>query len=179
MKVNGKSLDSLRIVKVYLPVAGEDAVEFKFRPLRSSENFDKVCPRPKPVKQVRPGGGETLDYSSPRYKAQVETWARQKTDWEFLISISATDALEWETVDMEKPDTWGNWRPEMEKVFPESHIVRLYQGFVDAQYLTEETMEKARQLFLQRTLEASDQSSTNHSPSDEKTSTPSGEPVNG
>jgi hypothetical protein len=180
MKINGKVLDSLRIVSVYLPVANNDAVEFKFRPLRSDESFEKVSPRPKPPKQVRPGGVETFDTSNPAYRSKIDHWAASKVNWEFLTSISATDGLEWSTVDMDKPETWANWKAELDKLFPDSHIAKIYQGFIDAQYITEEMMEKARQLFLQRTLAQSvEVLPSDLSQEDEKTSTESGEHVSG
>jgi hypothetical protein len=180
MKVNGKVLDSLRIVSVYLPVAHNDAVEFKFRPLRSDESYEKISPRPKPPKQIRPGGVETYDTNSTIYKSRIDQWAKSKMDWEFLISVSATDGLEWESVDMAKPETWGNWQADLGKLFPDSHIAKIYQGFIDAQYITEEMMEKARQLFLHRTLVQSvGDPASGHSLSEERTYTESGEPVNG
>jgi hypothetical protein len=180
MKINGKTIDSLRTVSVYLPVANNDAVEFKFRPLRSDESFEKISPMPQPAKQVRPGGATTYDTMSSRYQATLEEWNKRRLDWEFLRSASATPGLEWESVDMDDPKTWGNWRADLGKLFPDTHIAVIFRGFVDAQYITEETMEKARQLFLLRTLDQFVESpASDPSPKEEKTSTESGAPVNG
>lgn len=179
MKVNGKVIDALRTVSVYLPVAGNDAVEFTFRPLRSDENYEKISPRPKPPKRVKPGGVETLDYNDGRFKSQIDAWHAAKMDWEFLTSISATVGLEWSTVDILKPETWSGWKAELTKLFPDSHVARIYQGFIDAQYITEDMMEKARQLFLQRTLELSQEPPSDPSQEVGKTSMESGELAKG
>jgi hypothetical protein len=148
MKVNGKKLDGPRIVKVYLPIANGGAVEFKFRPLRSDEDFEKVMPRPKPKAKVRPGGETFFDVNDTAYKQAINQWASKKFDWEFLSCISVTEGLEWSTVDMSNPDTWGNWRKEMESHFGTNEINVIFQGFLDAQYISEDVMEKARAAFL-------------------------------
>lgn len=158
MKVNGKSLDAPRIVKVYLPIADNGAVEFKFRPLRGDEEFEKILTRPKPKAKKKPGGEVFHDTNDPAFKTALAEWVSKKLDWEFLTCISATDGLEWETVNMSDPNSWKNWRSDMEKVFGTAEINAVFQGFLDAQYISEEVMEKARAAFLTGTPEPLDKS---------------------
>lgn len=148
MKVNGKTLDKPRVVKVYLPIADSEAVEFKFRPLRSDEDFENVLSRPKPKQRMAPGGSVHANVDDPAYKQALSAWVNKKLDWEFLTSISITDGLEWETVKMEDPETWGNWRNDLEKAFGFSEINKVFEGFMNAQYISEELMEDARKTFL-------------------------------
>lgn len=159
MKVNGITLTTPRVVKVYLPVADGQAVEFKFRPLAADEDFEKILSKPKPPVRQKPGGVIFHNLEDPTFKRNIAEWVTKKLDWEFLKSISATDGLEWATVKLDDPETWKNWRDEMEKVFGTSEINKVYQGFLDAQYISEEVMEKARARFLTGTPETQSEQS--------------------
>lgn len=154
MKVNGKKLMGPRIVDVYLPTADEGAVKFSFRALKAGESFDKVMPRPKPKQGKIPGGKIVFETESPAYQQSVLDWATMKFDWEFLKSIDATEGLEWTLVDMTNPGTYGKWREELETHFSEAEVNKIFQGFLDAQYITDDLMEVAKQRFLISTLEA-------------------------
>lgn len=148
MKVNGKQLNGPRIVKVYLPTGDSDAVEFKFRPLKSDEDFNKVMPRPIAPEVMKPGNIKFHNENDPVYKKQVTNWMMKKFDWEFLTSISVTDDLEWSTVKMDEPDTWANWKTEIAEHFGDNQTNRIFNGFVEAQFVTEESMDAARKSFL-------------------------------
>lgn len=148
MKVNGIVLTSMRIVEVYLPISGGQAVEFKFRPLRSDENFESILTKPEPPTKTGKGGVKHANVEDKFFKDAVTDWVTKKLDWEFLTSVSITEGLEWETVNMGDPNTWKNWRDDAAKVFGNSELNKLFGGFLDAQYLTEEVMEKARERFL-------------------------------
>lgn len=174
MKVNGIKLDAPRIVKVYLPIANDGAVEFKFRPLRSDEDFEKVLSKPKPKVGMAPGGAVHHKVDDPAYKLAIASWINKKLDWEFLTSISVTDGLEWSTVDIDKPETWGNWRTDLEKIFAVGEINKVFEGFLNAQYISEEVMEKARATFLTG-IQA--QSEALLFPTEEVLNTLSGEPA--
>lgn len=175
MKVNGIVLDTMRLVEVYLPIAGGKAVEFKFRPLRADENFENVLTKPEAPVKVGKGGVKHANIEDKFFKQAVADWVTKKLDWEFLTSISATEGLEWETVDMGNPDTWKNWRDDAAKVFGNAELNKLFGGFLDAQYLTEEVMEKARERFLTGRRELLEES---QSQTGEVASTASSKPVN-
>lgn len=158
MKVNGVALTSMRLVELYLPIAGGGAVEFKFRPLRSDEDFETVCPKPVPPIKIGKGNVKHANIEDPHFKAAVNDWVTKKLDWEFLTSISATEGLEWETVNLAEPDSWKNWRDDAAKVFGKAELNKLFEAFINAQYLTEELMEKARDAFLTGRREAQETS---------------------
>lgn len=175
MKVNGKTLDKPRIVKVYLPIANNDAVEFQFRPLRGDEDFEKVLTKPRPKQRMAPGGSVHSNFDDPGYKTAINAWVNKKLDWEFLTSISITEGLEWETVKIEDPETWGNWRADLEKAFGFSEINKVFEGFMNAQYISEEVMEDARKTFLTGIQAQSEKLLFQQ---EEQSGTPSGEPAN-
>lgn len=148
MKVNGKQLNGPRIVKVYLPTGDSEAVEFRFRPLRSDEDFSKVMPRPTPPEQLAPGGKKFYNENAPHYKLAMADWMAKKFDWEFLKSIDVTEDLEWEKVKIDDPNTWKLWKDEIGAHFGDNQTNKIFGGFIEAQFVTEETMEAARKTFL-------------------------------
>lgn len=175
MKVNGRRLEGPRIVKVYLPVGDDEGVEFRFRPIRSNEDFEKVLSRPKPPQVVKPGGVVHFNDQDPSFAAAVADWASKKFDWEFLVSISATEDLEWSQVKMDNPDTWKLWRDEIAEHFGDNQVNKIFNGFIEAQFVTEETMERAREAFLTGRRVRLE---TSLSQTDEVSNTPSGEVAN-
>lgn len=177
MKVNGREMTGPRIVKVYLMTGDDVAVEFKFRALKPDEDFEKVMPKPKPRKGLKPGGQVVYETESPVYKEQLTNWVSMKFDYQFLKSISETDGLEWATVKMEDPSTYTNWKTEVESAFSVAAINKIFEGYVEAQHITEESLEAARQSFLTSRREA-ELSQANQSLSDALTSGLSGELVN-
>jgi hypothetical protein len=80
--------------------------------------------------------------SLPNFIKALEEWADKKVAWEFLKSINETPGLEWATINMEDADTWTNWQTEVANYFGEAGKDRLFRGFIDAQYINEETIER-------------------------------------
>lgn len=149
MKVNGKSLGGPRIVTLVLPYGeADDFIVFKFRALTVKDNFEEIMPRPKPRKLILPNNQEKFDYDDPKYKEAFDSWGTQKVNWEFLKSISVTDGLEWETVDMTDPNTWANWRQDLESNFGMVEFNRVFGGFIEANSLSDDKIEAARNRFL-------------------------------
>jgi hypothetical protein len=175
MKVNGIKLAGPRIVERYLPVSDGEAVCFKFRSLRSDEDFEKVMPKPRPPQVMKPGGLTHFNTEDSRFKTALNDWVNHKLNWEFLTSISATDGIEWDKVDMSKSETWALWRKDLEEHFPNSQIDQIFGGFLEAQYISEEGMEKARARFLTGTRERHEMSP---SQVDAQVNTQSGVPAN-
>lgn len=175
MKVNGIKLTGTRVVEVYLPFNGED-VCFKFRPLKADEDFSKVMTKPVPKQVLKPGNVVHYLTDAPVYREQLGKWVTNKLDWEFLKCISITDGLEFATIDPEKSETWGNWRTEIGEHFGDSATEAVWKGFMEAQYITEEVMEKSRARFLTSPRELQENLS---SQLEEAMNTLSGEPANG
>lgn len=149
MTVNGKKVTGARTTTVVLPIGdADDFIAFKFKALTAKDDFEKVMPRPKPPKLMKPGGVEFFDYDDKGYKERINNWGNSKINWEFLRSISVTDGLEWETVKIEDPSTWENWRTDIENNFGMVDFGRIFQGFLDANSLSEEKLEEARLRFL-------------------------------
>lgn len=150
MKVNGKTISGPRVHSVVLPYGDhpDDYVVFKFRALTVKDNFEEVMPRPRPPRIVKPGQPEYFDIEDENYKKSVDNWGTKKVDWEFLRSISVTEGLEWASVKMDDPNTWSNWRKDLEETFGVVDFNRIFGGFLAANSLDEERIEEARMRFL-------------------------------
>jgi hypothetical protein len=150
MKINGKNIKGPRVHSVVLPYGDlpDDYVVFKFRALTVKDDFEAVMPRPRPPMVSKPGQPAYHDVEDENYKKIVNIWGSRKIDWEFLQSISVTDGLEWSTVDPANPETWGNWRKDLEEAFGIVDFNRIFSGFLAANSLDEERIEEARSRFL-------------------------------
>jgi hypothetical protein len=150
MKVNGRTISGPRVHSVVLPFGDlpDDYVVFKFRALTVKDAFEEIMPRPRPPKIVKPGQPEFFDVNDENYKKSIDVWGTAKINWEFLQSISVTEGLEWGSVKKEDPQTWGNWRKDLEETFGIMDFNRIFGGFLAANSLDEERLEEARARFL-------------------------------
>jgi hypothetical protein len=72
-----------------------------------------------------------------------------RANWMFLTSISATPDLEWETVKLNDPNTWENWRKELrDSGFSIPECNYLWSSFSEANSLDNSKIEEARERFL-------------------------------
>ena len=114
MKIKGKNIEAPSEEVIVFP-RNDGNIVFKAKPVKGYEDFDKVCPAPQPESIMKPGGAQSQDVENPKYKKALDDWAGQKTHWMILKSLSATDDLEWDTVDMSKPETYENYIKELEE----------------------------------------------------------------
>lgn len=162
MKMHGKTVSGAYIETVVIPrpptvITKEDGTRqeienyyaFKLGAVLDYDDFDKMCPRPEAPIVIRPGGVQGRNVEDKDYKEILTKWATQRFHWGFLKSIAFTENLEFESVDMTKPETWENYEKELQKSgFSAVEIGRLYKGFHTANGMDEEKMEAARKSFL-------------------------------
>lgn len=153
MKINGKKLDTPNEEILVLTRNGEDLV-IRARAVVEMKEFEKVCPEPKPTTKIVRGKGKVTDFESKPYQANMEAWGRKKMDWIILKSLSATEGLEWETIDFDNPDTWNNWEQELrDSGFSEFEVARIRVLAMNANSINEARLEEARERFLRGPLE--------------------------
>lgn len=147
MKIHGRQITTNTRLLV-LPRQDQDIV-LKFQAIVSMDEFEEKCPAPKaPVVTGRKG--ETYpDFTDPHYKASLETYGNMRTDYMVLKSLSVTDGLEWETVDMDKPSTWNKWEKElMDSGFSTFEVQRIIGEMLEVNSLSDSSLEEARKRFL-------------------------------
>jgi len=113
------------------------------------EDFDLLCPRPTPPIKLLPSGEKSADVVDTKYKTALDTWASNKTLYMILTSLSVTEGLKWETVDMSKPDTWKNYEKELkDSGFSEAEIARIFRIVIEANGLDQTKIDLATERFL-------------------------------
>ena len=163
MKLNGKRLSGPNIEFVVIPRQDGDLV-FKAKAVLDYEDCDKLNPMPQPPKALIPGGLVQENVEDPKYLEAVNDWATRKFHWMFLKALEETENLEWETVDLSKPETWINYKKEMHEAgLSPSEIARVEICVSDACGLNQAKIDEATKRFLagqaQAPVEASSQNS--------------------
>lgn len=148
MKINGRKLDKPQIEVCVIPRRDGDLI-FKAQPIVDFTDFVALCPMPIPPTVIRKGGEKGQDVEDPAYKEALNTWAKQRTDWMILKSLAATDDLEWETVKLNDPSTWGNYAKEFETSgLNPAEVNSIINIVVDACGLNQKKIDEATKRFL-------------------------------
>jgi hypothetical protein len=178
MKIKGQKIKGSHVEICVIP-RGEDQPDYVFKAcaVLNMDEFERLCPAPKPPFKILKGGIKNEDVESPIYKGQMETYENNRFNYLILKSLEATEDLEWETVSMSDPNTWKNFRDELtESGFSNIEVGRIIRTVMQANCLDEDKIEKARNRFF---LGQQDQDlqKTSSSPNGELNSMPSGEVV--
>lgn len=148
MKIKGKVIKGVNRDILVIPRPDGNIV-FTAEAIQSWAEFDELCPLPTPPTVMLPGGAQQPDTSAPGYRKKLQEWGENKTNYMVLKSLSATEGLEWDTVDLQKPETWKNWRTELETSgFIEAEVVRILRLCSCVNAVSEEMMDRAREAFL-------------------------------
>lgn len=176
MKIHGKVLDEPNEEVIVIPRPTGDIV-FKARAVLSYEAFEKIYPTPEPPTVRRPGNQTSVNIDDPKFKKKLEDYANKRTAWLIIKSLEATEGLEWETVDIENPESWENYLQELrDSKLNEAEITRIIQGVMVANALDDAKIVEARERFLAGQREEQEKSSSQEG---EVNSTQSGEAANG
>lgn len=148
MKMNGTKLECPNEEILVLPRPSGDLV-FKAKAVLDYDEFDKICPEPKPPVKVVKGGKKEVNIADSAYQAEISAHNERRMAFIILKSLQATEGLEWETVDMLKPNTWVNYVDELKSSgFSSVEIHRIVTAVLRANALDEAKLEEARKAFL-------------------------------
>lgn len=148
MKIRGKEFKTRNREVIPFTRNGE-VFAFIAEAVTSYEEFDKLVEFPIAPEIMKPGGVKTRDVDSKQYREAMEKYATLKSHWLMLTSLRATEDLEWETVDYNKPDTWEKFPDELRNAgFTEFEMQRIMEGVWNANGLTTKAIEQARDDFL-------------------------------
>jgi len=145
MKINNESFTEPYIVTIAIPRQKTD-IAFMAQAVLNYDEFDALCPRPTAPRRLMPGG----EYEDGEIDEKVMLdWAALRVDWMTLKSLEVTPGLEWETVKMDQPDTWGNYQEELRNaMFSDVEIARIFGIVTDANGLSQAAIDKATEAFL-------------------------------
>jgi hypothetical protein len=176
MKIGGVEVNGPCEEILVLPrMNGEDIV-IRAKAVPDMDEFNTLCPEPKPRGIRTKKDGYKLDYDDPNYKKQKERYNELHTAYIVLRSLAPSE-IEWATVKMDQPSTWLEWQKELKDTgFSVFEVNRIVMTVMSANALDEGKLEKAREVFL---LGRAQEQEKSYGPQDEQQNMPSGEPVNG
>lgn len=149
MKINGHICQGPKPEVIVIPKNSTKYI-FKARTVSTSEysEFYKLCPEPNPP-SVRTKDGVKNDVDDSEYQKELQEWVQTKSHFIVLKSLSATEGIEWDNVDMNKPSTWGNWGDDLLKAgFLEPEISLILNTVYEAQGMNASKIEAATKSFL-------------------------------
>jgi hypothetical protein len=175
MRIGGVDPTSLcNEVMLVLP-RGDQSLVFRARGLRDMEEFDALCPAPKPPgKHTKDGWVANVD--DPTYQQVMQQWGKQRLGYIVICSLEPTE-IEWDTVARNNPRTWAGWEKDLlNGSLTQVECNRVLGLVLEANALDETKLQKARDVFLRGQAPMPPEFS---GPATEPVSTPSGEPAQG
>jgi len=147
MKFNGKKPNKGNTVHCVIPRENGESIVFIANGIFDYSEFEKLFPEPKPAVVVDKGV-QSFNYQHPKYREQLGKWVKYKSHWIALESLKQTPGIEWETVKMEDPETWGNYEKELKEILLPNEVTEVSNAVMDACALTNQKVEEATQAFL-------------------------------
>lgn len=148
MKFAGKEIKPREVEIVVIPRKTGNLV-FKAQPVLNFEEFNNLCPAPQPPETLLPGGVKQKNILHPDYLKAVDEQAKRQTAWLIIKSLQATEELEWETVDLTKPETYENYKDELIKAgLSTAEINAIIGAVINACGLSSTKIEEATNSFL-------------------------------
>src|SRR4030042_3160573 len=147
MKIKGKKIEGANIEIIPI-LRSEGDIFLKAQAILDMNEFDKMCPAPKPPKR-KIGTEDVPNLKDVNYLKALDLHAENRLNWMIITSLKATEDLEWETIDLGDSSTWRNVRKELkDSGFTEFEINRIIAGVMTANSLNEAKLEEARERFL-------------------------------
>ena len=173
MRIGGVEAKGLNEVVLVLPRAGGDLV-FKARAVPDYDEFEKLCPEPI-APAVLTKDGKKIDESDVEYVASMARREILRIAYLVVKSLEPSN-IEWDTVVMERPNTWPNYKEDFKKAgLSIVEFNRVWGLISEANCLSEDKLEAARSRFL---LGQAQERLASSSPTTEPGNSPSGEPAN-
>lgn len=154
MKINGLKISGPFEVITVVTRQPKDLI-FKARAVLDYTPFETLCKMPKAPMMTKPGEAPFPDLDDAEYVKGVRLYSERKVDYMVVASLSATEGLEFETVKINDPTTWGNVEKELQDSgLTEPEIRRIFASVWEANGIDETKIEAAKKRFLASQLEA-------------------------
>ncbi len=175
MKIGGVDPKGLcNEVLLVLP-RGDQNLVFRAKGLKDMEEFQALCPLPKPPGKITKDGW-VPSLNDPTYQQMMADHADKRLGYMVVQSLAESE-IEWDTVDINDPRTWTNWQTDLGNAgLSQVEINRVVAIVMEANCLDEAKLKKAREVFLLGQQPTPPEFSGLLT---EAESTQSGEPVNG
>lgn len=153
MKLKQK-IGLLAVEYAILPRDGGDVI-FAARGVLNPDfdEFLKLCPEPTPPIKRFPDGNTVQDVTDPEYKKAITDFLTKRFQFMIIKSLSATEGLDWEKVQLADHTTWGKYEEELKAITTPSEYSQVIQAVHRANGLDDKRIEEAKKRFFSRQSE--------------------------
>lgn len=149
MKIKGKKIEGPNVEVIVIPRGVGPDIVFMAQAILDMEPFEKMCPTPVAPMKMVPGGAQIPNLQDVNFLKALEEHSIKRLSWMVLISLQATEGLEWDNVDISDHTTWNLFREEMkESGFSDIEINRIVGCCVSVNALSDAKIDAAREHFL-------------------------------
>lgn len=147
MKIGGVDPSTLpNKIPLVLP-RGDTQIVFWAQGIPDFDEFNKLCPEPVPPMKVTPRGPEP-DVQAGGYVASMAEYNKRFSAYLVVRSLAPSE-IEWDTVDMDQPGSWDNWREDLKNSgFIQAELNQIQALVYEANALDTNKLETARANFL-------------------------------
>lgn len=147
MKIKGVEVKPPKPQVLVIPRDGNDLV-FTAQYVESYEEFDKLVPRPDPVKIKRADGFEDIDLSDKTYQEELDRWSQMRINWLYIKSLEPT-GIEYDLIRMTEPETWLRFDEEFKIAgFSEQCIEKIKLTCYEVCGVSQTKIDEATERFL-------------------------------
>ena len=148
MKIGGIDPATLPTEEFLVIPRGDQQIVFRASGIPNYDEFDKLCPEPKPPGKLVPGEGWVPNEDDEAYQDMMKTYGKKRLAWMVIKSLEPSE-IEWDTVKPDNPSTWTNWEEDMKGAgLSQVECNRVQQLVFQANCLDENKLKKAREAFL-------------------------------
>lgn len=131
MKIKGKALNLPKPMTCVFHREDGD-ITFHCGPVVDFTEFEQRVPEPKPPLTTRVDGRKEQLLDDPKYQLKLAKFGELRFAYLCIRSIGHTPDLEWSTVDISNPDTWGNYEKDLKSVLTTAEYNRLIGTVLEA-----------------------------------------------
>jgi len=148
MIIDGNEVSKANEDYLVIPRGTGKPIVFKGQAVMDFEEFNALCPKPEPPRNLGKGGQKIADPNDKGYIAQFDDYLAQKLGWTIIKTLEPSN-IEWTTVEREKKTTWTNWAEELREAgFTAAEQQRIMVFVLEVNCLDEKKMQQARADFL-------------------------------
>lgn len=148
MKIGGVELNGPNEDILVLPRLNGPDLIFRARAIVDMEEFDTLCKAPEPPVVNYAKEGPKKEYTDGNYLAQMGVYHERKVAYMVIKTLEPSE-IEWDTVEIDKPGTWVNWKKDLQEGgLSDSEIGQVVNCVASANSLDESKLKEARESFL-------------------------------
>lgn len=149
MKIKGLDIKSKPYDEATFNIVGTP-VTIRARVVTDYKQFNEIFPEPKAPNKRMASGEIIPQFNDPAYRKKIQTYSDAKTVYMLVTSLSETEDLDWETIDLANPETltMDNLINEFaEAGIPDAVASKIINLATSVNGLTEKIVDTARQSF--------------------------------